>query len=94
MFSIENSSLSQATVRLSIMGALKANTRSAGDRANQDLLSVLPDNISWYTKVHLLKWHFCIATLILFCEFLDFCFHAGAVLTNCKLPQTDTTVVS
>jgi hypothetical protein len=48
------------------MGIAKVTARSKS--VNDDLLAVLPDNRPWYTKAHLIKLHFCIASLILFCK--------------------------
>lgn len=49
------------------MGIAKITARGKG--LNEELLAVLPDNKPWYTKPHLLKLHFCIFSLILFCKF-------------------------
>jgi hypothetical protein len=36
-----------------------------------ELLAVLPrDGIPWYKKGHMLKLHFCVLSLVMFCEFL------------------------
>ena len=35
-----------------------------------ELLAVLPrDGIPWYKKGHMLKLHFCVLSLVMFCEF-------------------------
>lgn len=35
-----------------------------------ELLAVLPrDGIPWYKKTHMLKLHFCVLSLVMFCEF-------------------------
>lgn len=49
------------------MGIAKPNSGNKG--VNNDLLAVLPDDRPWYTKAHLIKLHFCIFSLILFCAF-------------------------
>jgi MFS family permease len=38
---------------------------------NDGLLAVLPDSKPWYTKSHLIKLHFCILFLSLFCKYLQ-----------------------
>lgn len=43
----------------------KATKKAVGD----ELLAVLPkDGIPWYKKAHLLKLHFCVFSLVMFCE--------------------------
>jgi hypothetical protein len=49
------------------MGIAKVTVRSKG--LNDELVAVLPDNKPWYTKAHLIKLHFCIGSLMLFCGF-------------------------
>jgi len=49
------------------MGASRSGSRS--DAANNELAAVLPDDKPWYTKSHLVKLHFCIFSLVMFCEF-------------------------
>jgi hypothetical protein len=49
------------------MGIAKVTVRSKG--LNDELAAVLPDNKPWYTKAHLIKLHFCIGSLMLFCGF-------------------------
>jgi hypothetical protein len=42
-----------------------ATKRAVGE----ELLAVLPrDGIPWYKKGHMLKLHFCVLSLVMFCE--------------------------
>lgn len=50
------------------MGIFKSGPRV--NVLNDELLAVLPDSKPWYTKSHLVKLHFCILSLMLFCEYL------------------------
>jgi hypothetical protein len=48
-----------------------------GDKATQkavgnELLAVLPkDGLPWYKKAHMLKLHFCVFSLVMFCMSFD-----------------------
>jgi hypothetical protein len=47
-------------------GSDAATNRAVGG----ELLAVLPrDGIPWYKKGHMLKLHFCVLSLVMFCEF-------------------------
>lgn len=77
------------------MGVAKANARNDGAKgAKDDLLAVLPDNRAWYTKSHLIKLHFCIGSLVLFCRSPSPIFNGSRTLTYIQHPPTDTMVVS
>lgn len=46
-------------------GKTNADKKAVGD----EMLAVLPrDGVPWYKKTHMMKLHFCVLSLVMFCK--------------------------
>lgn len=62
----ENEAISCGLLANMGSGESNANKKAVGD----ELLAVLPkDGVPWYKKTHMLKLHFCVFSLVMFCEY-------------------------